>query len=73
MKRGPKIDPFLGELKPLTILVDDLTRTRLGVVGGGNLSHGAREAARVAYDRYQATPDSPMPTLATSAGLPQRP
>lgn len=71
MKRGPKTDPLTGELAPLSILVDDLTRERLRVVGGGNLSRGVREAARIAYDRYQATPDSPKWTGATPEGWPR--
>lgn len=73
MKRGPKTDPRIGDLKPLTVLVDDLTRVRLSVVGGENLSHGVREAARIAYDRYQATPDSSTTTAASPAELLRRP
>lgn len=55
---GPKVEPGLaGHIKRRTITVDDLTWRRLLVLGEGNASKGVREAARVAYDRYQNTKD----------------
>jgi hypothetical protein len=55
-KPGPKIEPGLsGQVTRRTVLVDDLTWRRLTVLGDGNVSKGVREAARVAYDRYQST------------------
>lgn len=58
-KRGPKTPGVEGILRRRTVLVDDLAVTMLDAVGGGNLSRGVRLAARVAYDRYQLTPDTP--------------
>lgn len=53
---GPKVEPGLaGAIERRTITVDDLTWRRLLVLGAGNASKGVREAARVAYDRYQNT------------------
>ena len=55
---GPKVEPGLaGMIERRTITVDDLTWRRLLVLGSGNASKGVREAARVAYDRYQARKD----------------
>ena len=58
MKRGPKIDPLLDALKRRTVVLDDLSVEQLRVLGAGNLSHGIRLAARVAFARYQVTPDT---------------
>ncbi len=53
---GPKVEPGLaGHIGRRTITVDDLTWRKLLVLGAGNASKGVREAARVAYDRYQNT------------------
>lgn len=58
MKRGPKVDPTIdNELNRHTVMLDTLSVRRLRVLGKGNLSDGIRRAARVAYDRYQVTPD----------------
>lgn len=57
MKRGPKTDPSLGPLTPKTVLLDELTVRQLVVIGK-NLSDGIRKASRVAYAKYQATPDN---------------
>lgn len=54
LKPGPKTEPFLGELKRRTMMLDDLTWTMLTVVGDENASKGARVAARLAYSVYQA-------------------
>jgi hypothetical protein len=57
-KRGPKTE--LGEharVVKKSIAVDELTLRKLSALGKGNLSRGVREAARVAYDIYQRTPD----------------
>jgi hypothetical protein len=53
-KPGVKVEPGLGsDVTRRTITVDDMTWRRLLVLGKGNASFGVREAARVAYDRYQ--------------------
>lgn len=57
-KRGPKIDPALEPPKRRNLNLDDLTVTMLEVVGGGNVSEGARRAARLAFAAYQLTPDT---------------
>lgn len=55
-KPGVKLEPGLdGPVTRRTITVDDLTWRRLKVLGDGNSSKGIREAARVAYDRWQRT------------------
>jgi hypothetical protein len=54
---GPKTDPLLGPLAPRTLMLDELTVTQLRVVGLGNLSHGVRRAARMAFLAYQQTPE----------------
>lgn len=52
---GPKVEPGVaGFVERRTITVDELTWRKLLVLGDGNASKGVREAARVAYDRYQA-------------------
>lgn len=56
-KRGPKVEPGVGELKPHTVVLDDKT-VRKAKALGTNLSDGLRKAVRVAYDRYQRTPDN---------------
>lgn len=59
-KRGPKVDAMLGPLQRQTVLLDGLAIEQLKVVGDGNLSDGCRKAARIAYERYQRTPDTPL-------------
>jgi|GEM_PF-2799364 len=57
-KPGVKVEPGLaGPVERRTVTVDELTWRRLLVLGKGNASMGVREAARVAYDRYQAQKD----------------
>ena len=53
MKRGPKpIHP--GEpMRKQAVALDEMTLRKLRVLGKGNISAGVREAARVAYERYQ--------------------
>lgn len=41
--------------KPVTVTLDEMTLRMLRVLGDGNLSRGIRDAARVAYARYQKT------------------
>lgn len=54
-KPGPKTDVPAGTpLERVTLTLDALTRRKFRVLGNGNESMGARVAARVAYDRYQA-------------------
>lgn len=52
-KRGPKVNPNVGDLHRVSYSLDDMTRRRLSVLGGGNESAGVREAARVAYELWQ--------------------
>lgn len=47
-------EPYLR----LIFTVDEMTLRKLKVLGGGNRSKGLREAARIAYERYQATTGS---------------
>lgn len=56
-KRGPK--PLIpGEVMTQKLVsIDSLTIRKLKVLGDGNLSAGVREAAQVAYDRYQSKKD----------------
>lgn len=56
-KPGVKTEPLDGPVARRTITVDELTWRRLLVVGKGNASHGIRESARIAYDRYQHSKD----------------
>lgn len=44
-----------AKMKTVALSLDDRTVEMLQVVGGGNASRGARDAARLAYDRYQNT------------------
>ena len=63
-KRGPKINPMLEPPRRRNLNLDDLTVSMLEVVGEGNISEGARRAARLAYEAYQQTPDdepAPLP------------
>ena len=77
-KRGPRTEPFLELCRARTVSLDDLSVTMLTALGGGNLSRGIREAARFAYDCYQAgsfippstrnaAPAVPLPPSASSA------
>lgn len=55
-RAGRKTELPAGEdVKQTPLMLDDLTKRMLSVLGDGNLSLGARRAARTAYDRYQAT------------------
>lgn len=56
-KPGPRTERLLGPLKAHTVGLDELTVTKALVLGKDNLSQGLRESVRVAYDRYQRTPD----------------
>lgn len=58
-KRGPKLERGVQRVRRVELTLDELTLQMLGALGGGNLSAGARCAARVAYRVYQATPDAP--------------
>ena len=37
------------------VMLDEMTLRRLRVLGGGNVSRAIRDAARVAFDKYQST------------------
>lgn len=56
-KRGPKVSPPVGDLKPHTVLLDDLAVRMLEPLGE-NKSDAIRKAIRTAYRVYQKTPDS---------------
>lgn len=58
-KRGPKLERGVQQVRRVELTLDELTLTKLGALGGGNVSAGARHAARVAYQVYQETPDAP--------------
>jgi hypothetical protein len=47
----PQIDGVA--MRRTEVTIDDKTRRLLLVLGNGNLSLGVREAASVAYERYQ--------------------
>jgi hypothetical protein len=57
-KPGRKPDNPGQPYKRLIFTVDELTLRKLKVLGGNNRSRGLREAARIAYDKYQAMTDS---------------
>lgn len=71
-KPGPRTERLLGPLKAHTVGLDELTVKKALALGGDNLSQGLREAVRVAYDRYQRTPDEPV-TPSTPSGAPGGP
>lgn len=53
-KPGPKPKATDGGgLEKVTLLLDAMTLRRLRVLGGDNMSQGARVAAQVAYQQYQ--------------------
>ncbi len=54
MKTGPKTERPGEPLTRHQVLIDALSLRMLRVLGNGNLSKGIREAAKVAYERYQA-------------------
>lgn len=73
-KPGPRTERLLGPISPRTVGLDDLTVTKALVLGQDNLSQGLREAVRVAYDRYQRTPDvTPGTTTGAQPALPAAP
>jgi len=54
-KPGRKTELVGEPMRRTEISVDEMTLRLLRVLGDGNVSKGVREAARVAYDRYQRT------------------
>lgn len=54
-RRGPKTE-IDAPVKRVNLMLDERTLRLLEVLGGGNLSRGVREAARVAYAAYQRAP-----------------
>ncbi len=52
---------LLGPLMRVTLLLDEPTVTQFKALGK-NASDEGRRAARVAYERYQRTPDAPTET-----------
>ncbi len=66
-KPGPKIDPNIGPLRRRTVLIDDLAERQLLALGKNNLSSGVRSAARIAFAKYQATPDEVTPPSTKTA------
>lgn len=70
-KRGPKTpETYDAEtLRTCSVMLDDMAVRRLKVLGGGNLSVGARRAARVAYDLWQRQEDvNPTNTRSAARG-----
>lgn len=58
MKPGRKPHLIDGErLRRVTLTLDPQTLRLLRVVGRGNLSEGARAAARAAYEQYLRQPE----------------
>lgn len=57
-KPGRKPDNPGEPYQRLIFTVDEMTLRKLKALGDGNRSKGLREAARIAYDKYQAMPDS---------------
>ena len=56
-KAGRKSEFPTEKMQRKLVTVDALTVDLAKVLGEGNLSKGIRDAVRVAYDRYQRTPD----------------
>lgn len=52
-KTGRKTEVPGERMVRTEVSVDPMTLRLLRVLGDGNVSKGVREAARVAYDRYQ--------------------
>jgi hypothetical protein len=53
---GRKIELQGERCKPTLLSLDPMTIRMLRVLGDGNVSKGARQAARVAYEKYQREP-----------------
>lgn len=51
---GRKTEHPTERMRPVTMTLDEMTLRRLKVLGGGNVSRGVRDAAAVAFDRWQA-------------------
>lgn len=67
---GPKTEPFVDEVKPRTVSLDDMTIDMAKVLGGdGNHSRGIRAAVRYAFDAYQANRFTPGTTNGALAAL----
>jgi len=67
-KPGPKVDPKLGELRRVSLYLDDLTVRQFEALGGGrNVSNGARRAARIAIVATQFV-EGPEVTPGSSNG-----
>jgi hypothetical protein len=50
---GPKTELIGEPMRRVQVTLDARTVDLLQVLGDGNVSKGIRQAARVAYDRYQ--------------------
>lgn len=50
---GRRIEIVGEQAHKSTVSLDDMTKRKLIVVGGGNISKGIRVAAAPAYDAYQ--------------------
>jgi hypothetical protein len=71
MRPGPKTE--VGDLRRVTLLLDPLAEDMLTALGKGNLSRGARNAARVAYAAFQLEPDVSPCTPNGEPGAPSAP
>lgn len=60
-----------GDLKTVALSLDEMTVRLLKVLGGGNVSRGAREAARIGYDAFQRGKFTPgTSSESTASGAP---
>lgn len=66
-KPGPPPLPFLDNLKPRAVNLDDDTVKMALVLGGGNMSQGVRGAVRLAYRQRQSEPEKPADMKASEA------
>lgn len=53
-KPGPKVEKGVEDLKPVTLMLDPMTRRLLKIAGVENESRGVRNAVRFWYGMYQA-------------------
>jgi len=50
---GRKTELPTERMRPVTMTLDEMTLRRLKVVGNGNVSRAVRDAAALAYDKWQ--------------------
>lgn len=69
-KRGPKLERPDLTVAPVTLNLDEMTKRMLAVLGKGNMSAGARLAARAEFKRYQSATDTETATSGEPAAGP---